>query len=172
MIGATLFAAAIAVTVSVEVPDLVESWAEVAVTVADVLPLTIMGAVSRPDAEICPALVAHVTAELKFPVPMTVAEHWLVWPDCTGEGAHDAATDVIVDVLPPPPLLLPPPPPQAVISTRLPRTSRIPKLRTTLSLLSGYRWLGRLVALAVECRLGRGSCAHARSHTAPGPAYR
>src|SRR5271167_5119940 len=131
MIGATLFAAAIAVTVSVAVPDLVESWVEVAVTVADVLPLTIMGAVSRPDAEICPVLVVHVTAELKFPVPMTVAEHWLVWPDCTVEGEHDAVTNVMVPVLPPPPLLLPPP--QAAISTRLPITSRIPKLRTTPS---------------------------------------
>jgi hypothetical protein len=28
---------------------------------------------------------------------VTVAEHWLVWPDETVEGKHDAVTDVMVD---------------------------------------------------------------------------
>jgi hypothetical protein len=36
------------------------------------------GAVNRPADEMVPALAVHVTAELKFPVPETVAEHWLV----------------------------------------------------------------------------------------------
>jgi len=36
------------------------------------------GAVNRPVDEIVPALALHVTALLKLPVPVTVAEHWLV----------------------------------------------------------------------------------------------
>lgn len=36
------------------------------------------GAVNKPEDEIVPALAVQVTAELKFPVPATVAEHWLV----------------------------------------------------------------------------------------------
>jgi len=37
-----------------------------------------MGAVRTPDAEIEPAVALQVTDELKLPVPVTVAEHWLV----------------------------------------------------------------------------------------------
>jgi hypothetical protein len=40
--------------------------------------------------------VVHVTAELKFPAPMTAAEHWPVWPDCTVVGEHVTVTDAIV----------------------------------------------------------------------------
>jgi hypothetical protein len=87
------------------------------------------GAVNRPEDDICPALALHVTVELKFPVPMTVAEHWLVWPDVTVNGEHDAVTDVMVDMPPPPPPL----PPQAAMSTTLPNASRIASLRTALS---------------------------------------
>jgi hypothetical protein len=90
-----------------------------------------MGAVKRPADDICPPLVVQVTVELKFPVPMTVAEHWLVWPEVTIEGEHDDVTDVMVDVLPLPPLLLLPP--QAAISMTLPNESRIASLRTALS---------------------------------------
>ena len=125
-----MFAATVGVTVSVAVPDMLVSCVEVAVTVTDVLPLTI-GAVSRPDEDICPALALHVTVELKLPVPETMAEHWLVCPDETVDGVHDAVTDVIVGVLPPPLLL---PPPQATISPRLPKASTIPNLCTTFLL--------------------------------------
>jgi hypothetical protein len=71
-----------------------------------------------------------VTAELKFPVPATVAEHWLVCPDVTVEGVHDAVTDVIVDVFPPPPLL---PPPQAANAITLATASTILILLTGIS---------------------------------------
>ena len=95
--------------------------------VADVVEGTV-GAVNKPVDEIEPALAAHVTAELKLPVPDTDAEHWLVCPDWTVDGEHAAVTEVIVGVLPPPLLLLPPP--QATISARLPSTSKIPSLLT------------------------------------------
>ena len=49
--GATLFAATVGVTVSVAVPALLVSCVEVAVTVTEVLPLTI-GAVNNPADEI------------------------------------------------------------------------------------------------------------------------
>jgi hypothetical protein len=127
MIGATLFADEVGFTTTVAVPDLVVSCVEVAVTVTLVAAET-MGAVNRPEEDICPAFALQVTAELKFPVPMTVAEHWLVWPDVTVLGEHDAVTDVMVVV---PPLLLPPP--QAAISMRLPIATRIASLRTIFS---------------------------------------
>jgi hypothetical protein len=61
--------------VTVAVPDLLVSCVEVAVmvTCSDVTPPD--GAVNKPEAEIVPALAAHVTPELKLPVPITVAEH-------------------------------------------------------------------------------------------------
>ena len=61
-------------TVTVVVPDFDVSWVDVAVMVtrSDASPL---GAVNRPEVEIVPALADHVTAELKLPVPITVAEH-------------------------------------------------------------------------------------------------
>ncbi len=92
--GTTLFAACVGFTITVAVPDLVESCVEVAVTVTFVGEDTI-GAVSSPEDETCPALVLQLT--LKFPVPMTAAEHWLVWPDWTVVGEHVTVTELIVD---------------------------------------------------------------------------
>jgi hypothetical protein len=100
----------------------------VAVTVTVVLEVTI-GALSSPAVEIEPAVVVQLTAVLKFPVPVTVAAHWLVWPEETVDGEQLTLTPVIVPVLPPPP----PPPPQAASSDRLPSTSKNPSLRTLLS---------------------------------------
>jgi hypothetical protein len=62
----------------VVVPDLVLSWAEVAVieTCSDTLPL--LGAVYKPELDMEPepaGNTGHVTAELKLPDPVTVAEH-------------------------------------------------------------------------------------------------
>jgi hypothetical protein len=73
--GCTLAPAAVGFTVTVAVPDLLVSCVEVAVmvTCSDVTPPD--GAVNKPEAEIVPALAAHVTPELKLPVPITVAEH-------------------------------------------------------------------------------------------------
>lgn len=61
-------------------------------------------------------LTAQLTEELKFPVPCTVAEHWLVCPTLTVADAQETATDVMeavgggVGVCPPIPLPLPPQP--------------------------------------------------------------
>ena len=44
-----------------------------------------------------PEAAAHETAVLKFPVPATLAEHWLVCPLFRIVGLHDTETDVIVD---------------------------------------------------------------------------
>jgi hypothetical protein len=63
-----------------KVPDFEVSCVELAVIVTCVVEGT-TGAVNRPADEIVPALADHVTAELKLPVPVTVAEHWLVWVD-------------------------------------------------------------------------------------------
>jgi len=56
-------------------PDFVVSCVEVAVTVTGSDTLPPLGAVNKPEAEIDPLLAVHVTAELKLPVPITVAEH-------------------------------------------------------------------------------------------------
>ncbi len=41
-----------------------------------------------------PALVVHFTAELKFPVPLTVAAHW-VWVETTSvDGVQEADTEL------------------------------------------------------------------------------
>jgi hypothetical protein len=50
-----------AVTVTVVLPALVESWTDVAVTVTV---LAVPGAVNNPEELIVPALALHVTAEL------------------------------------------------------------------------------------------------------------
>jgi hypothetical protein len=67
----------------------------------------------------------QLTAALKFPVPETVAEHWLVWVVGTVAVEHETATDVIVGVgADVPPLEgLPPPQPDSVKDTRKARTS-------------------------------------------------
>jgi hypothetical protein len=60
-------------------PDLVVSWTEVAVMVTCVVKGTVDAvkvAVEVPvDATVPPPLAAHVTAELKVPVPVIVAVH-------------------------------------------------------------------------------------------------
>jgi hypothetical protein len=108
-------------------PDLLLSCVEVAVTVRVVVVETV-GAVSRPPEEIVPPALTgasdHVTVELKLPVPVMVAEHWLVPPDCTVDGVQVTLTELIVD--PPLPLL----PPQATMSARLPTTISSPIVRT------------------------------------------
>ncbi|MGB7555038.1 MAG: hypothetical protein WBM04_11745 [Candidatus Korobacteraceae bacterium] len=76
-----------------------------------------------------PALAAQVTDELKFPVPVTLAEHWLVCPYMMVEGEQVTVTDVIEDD-PPPPLLLEP---QATIHNALDTASSIPSLLTLSS---------------------------------------
>ena len=110
-------------TVTVAIPDLLLSWFEVAVTVTEVVAETV-GAVSNPEEVIEPALADHVTEALKLPVPVIVAEHWLVPPDCTVDGVQLTLTDEIVD----PPLPLPLP--QASMRARLPTTISSPVVRT------------------------------------------
>ena len=75
--GCTLFAG---FTVTVAVPDLVASCVEVAVIVTGSVTTPPEGAVNKPELEMVPALAVQFTAELKLPVPVTVAEHWLVCP--------------------------------------------------------------------------------------------
>jgi hypothetical protein len=43
-----------------------------------------------------PETADQVTAELKLPVPETVAEHWVVWPGWRLAAAQETVTDVIV----------------------------------------------------------------------------
>ncbi len=76
-----------------------------------------------------PALAAQVTAELKFPVPITAAEHWLVCPYMMVEGEHVTLTEVIVGD-PPLPLL---PEPQPAIHNALDTASSTPILLTQSS---------------------------------------
>jgi hypothetical protein len=75
MIGATLFTICTGFTVIVAVPDFEVSCVEVAVTVTSSDTFPALGALNTPEDEIDPVLAVHVTAELKFPVPITVAEH-------------------------------------------------------------------------------------------------
>jgi hypothetical protein len=100
-------------TVTVAAPDLVESCVLVAVIVA--LPEAGIdeGAVYKPELVIVPESADQVTAELKFPVPVTATEHWLVCPVCMFPGLHVTVTELIVGALPPPPPPFPLPPPQA-----------------------------------------------------------
>ena len=66
-----------------------------------------------------PALQPQETAVLKLvPVPVTVAVHWLVWPDCSEVGVQEIVTAVMV-------VLLEPPPPQAAI----PKSCRDARIR-------------------------------------------
>lgn len=95
------------VTVTVALPVFVVSCTDVAVMVTCVLVLTAWP-VKTPFWVIVPTLVPHETALLKVPVPVTVAVHWLVWPDSTDVGTQLTLTAEIA-------LLLEPPPPQAAI---------------------------------------------------------
>lgn len=61
-----------------------------------------------------------MTVVTKVPVPVTVAVHWLVCPDCTAVGVHERVTAVMVPVL----LLLPPP------HAQMPRSSEQETMKT------------------------------------------
>src|SRR5271165_275124 len=99
------------VTVTVALAFLVESWIEVAVIVTMVATVTAC-AVNTPLASMLPALAPQETAVLKLvPVPVTVAVHWLVWPDTTVAGLQVMVTAVMA-------VLLEPLPPQAAIPKR------------------------------------------------------
>lgn len=104
------------------VPATLVVCVEVAVTVTAVIVVT-EGAVNKPVEEMVPALVVHVTPVLKLPVPLTVAEHWLVPPELTVVGEQLTLTEVTVDDDDPLP-------PQAAIPIMLPNTSNSPNLRT------------------------------------------
>ena len=112
--GWTLFVAVV-FTVTVAAPATLVFWVEVAVIVTCSAVTPPDGAVNNPELEIVPALAVHVTPALKFPVPVTVAEHWLVWPYKMLDGEQLTLTEMIADD--------PLPPPQAAISVRLPSTS-------------------------------------------------
>jgi len=102
-------------TVTIVLPDLLVSWADVAVTVT--VP-AVAGAVNIPEELIVPVLADHVTDELKLPVPETVAVHCKVCPVCTEVEIQETETEVMVGaagveaVLEPPP-----PPPQDVVAS-------------------------------------------------------
>jgi hypothetical protein len=122
-----LAAPELVVTVTLAVPDTLVFWVEVAVMVSDTVEVTV-GAVSRPELLMVPALVVQVTFELKLPVPPTVAEHWLVPPEPTVEGVQLTLTEVTVPE--PPPL-----PPQAANHITLPsKKNKNPNLRTSVLL--------------------------------------
>jgi hypothetical protein len=98
------------VTVTEVVPVFVLSWTEAALIETVVLAVT-AGAVKTPFTSMVPLLDPHVTTVLNVPVPVTVAVHWLVWPDCTEVGVHETVTAVMVELPEPLPL-------QATIPTR------------------------------------------------------
>jgi hypothetical protein len=66
-----------AATVTVVLPDLLVSCADVAVTVTGPADA---GAVNKPEELMVPAFTVQVTVELKLPVPATVAVHCEVCP--------------------------------------------------------------------------------------------
>ena len=77
-------------------------------------------------------LTVHVAAELKVPVPVTVALHVELCPEEIVEGEQATATAVMVGVeVPPPPELEPGPPPQPVSTTPLPRVAKVMELKRT-----------------------------------------
>jgi len=80
-------------------PLLVESCVEVAEMVTWVVKGTV-AAVKRPvpAAMVPPPLAVQSTVELKLPVPVTVAVHWVVCRDAMEVGEQLAPTRVIVGV--------------------------------------------------------------------------
>jgi hypothetical protein len=78
-----------------------------------------------------PPLAVQLTAELKLPVPDTVAVHWLVEPDAIEVGLQLAPTVVMVAVV----LLLLLLPPQAASNIRQHAPTRVPRNRTLSPLL-------------------------------------
>ena len=99
-------------TITVAVPDLLESSLLVAVTVTVAAEF---GAVSIPFASIVPPLAVHVTIELYIPVPCTVALHCEVAPVEIEEGVHTTETEEIMGGVV---MVFPPtePPPQPATS--------------------------------------------------------
>ena len=79
------------IIVTVAEPDFVVSCVDVAVIVA----VPAADGVNTPEEEIEPPVAVQVTAEPKFPVPVTVAEHVLVWAVVMEDGEHETLTDVI-----------------------------------------------------------------------------
>ena len=77
-------------------PHFVKSCVEVAFTAAVPEAGTTTGAVYRPLEVIAPESTDQVTAELKLPVPETLAEHWLFWLVCMLAGTQDTLTAVMV----------------------------------------------------------------------------
>jgi hypothetical protein len=125
--------------VTLAVPATLVFCVDVAVTVTDVIVVT-EGAVNKPVEETEPAVALQVTPELKLPVPLTVAVHWLVPPEVTVVGEQLTATDVTVEPEDPPL------PPQAAITIMLPSTSNSPILRiiTRLSPSADFAGLNAL----------------------------
>jgi hypothetical protein len=79
------------------VPDFVASCVLVAVTV---IVAAAAGAVNKPPEVIVPPPATdHVTAELKLPVPCTLAVHCEVAPAATVDGLHVAETEEILAVV-------------------------------------------------------------------------
>src|SRR5258708_6748521 len=82
-----------AVTLTVAVPDLVESCCDVAVIVK----LPALALLNKPVIGLMvPPLADQVTLGLKAPVPLTVAEQVDTCPVCTDVGLQEAFTDVTV----------------------------------------------------------------------------
>jgi len=141
IIGTEFNVAVVGVTVTVALPETLVFCTEVAVTVTEVEVETV-GAVRTPDEFMVPALELNVTAELKFPVPLTVAEHVLVPPEVTVEGEQLTWTEVTVEDEPPLP-------PQAANHITLPSKKASPSLRT-ISLLQ------RMSLAATPCGINCG----------------
>jgi len=74
VIGATLPPPAGGFTLMFAVPAMLVFCVEVAVTVTEIIVVT-LGAVNKPVEAIEPALAVQVTDVLKLPVPLTVAAH-------------------------------------------------------------------------------------------------
>lgn len=106
---------AAACTVTDAVADLVVSCVLVAVMVTDP---AVAGAANSPAVLMAPAAADHVTAELKLPVPCTVALHCDVACAATEEGVHETATEEMEEDGGGG-LLLEPPPPQAVAISKM-----------------------------------------------------
>src|SRR5271157_4640593 len=115
-------------------PDLVASCTDVAVTVIGVAEEIEPGGMSRPDADMVPTDADQLTAELKLPVPVTVAEHWLVWPNGIVAGVQVTRTELMVGAGSAPPML----PPQLLMMSRpAERRITIPRIPSS-SFVNGY----------------------------------
>src|SRR5579864_9269937 len=109
-------------TVTEAVPDFVVSCVLVAFTVT--VPAT-AGAVKAPFALIPPAPADQLTAELKLPVPWTVAVHCDVACAAIAAGTQVTATELIEgDIGADGFELAPSPPPQAVIEKRIAHSTK------------------------------------------------